>query len=274
MTKLLEGKVAVITGAGRGIGKATAFLFAKEGAKLLLSDIDMEPLNEVALEIKKIGGEVIASVCDVRNENNCEKIMNEAASKLGNGSIDILANIAGITRDRVIHKMSLEDWNFIIDVNLTGTFNCIKSVSPYMRDVAKNEEEKTGKIKDRSIINISSISAKGNVGQANYAASKAGIEGLTKAVAKEWARFNIRCNAIAPGYIETRLTQVRKEGESFGLPEKQRELVMQMQRESGLNREGGKPEDIANAILFFASPLSSFVTGQVLTVAGGLLGTI
>jgi len=274
MEKLLEGKVAVITGAGRGIGKATALLFAKEGAKVLLTDIDKEPLEDVLKEINSFKGIAHTVQGDVTSEADCKKVMKEAAEKLGGGSIDILANIAGITKDNVIHKMTLEEWNFIININLTGTFNCIKAASPYMRDIAKNESE-AGKIKTRSIINVSSISGTtGNAGQANYAASKMGLVGLTKTVAKEWSRFNITCNAVAPGYIETRLTQAKKSEDGFGIPEKQREIVMQMQKSTGLGRDPGKPEDIANAILFFASPLSSFVTGQVLTVAGGLIGTI
>ena len=276
MQGMLEGKVAVITGAARGIGQATALLFAKEGARLLLTDLDNEPLDECVSKIKsKFKTDVIGIQGNVTNEKDCEKIMKTASEKLGNGSIDILVNIAGITKDKFIHKMTLDDWNFIINVNLTGTFNCIKAVSPFMRDAAKLEEEKTGKIKMRSVINISSISGTtGNAAQANYAASKMGIVGLTKTVAKEWARFNITCNAVAPGYIETRLTQVRKEGEDFGIPEKQRQIIMQLQKETGLAREAGQSDDIAKVILFFASDLASFVTGQVLTVAGGLIGTI
>lgn len=274
MAELLKNKTVVITGAARGIGQATAILFSKEGAKLLLADIDEEPLDETVGKIKKGGGHVIGVAGDVRKKEDCENITRKAAQDLGNGSIDVLCNIAGITKDNMIHKMTRDDWSFILDINLTGTFNCIKAASSYMRDAAKEEEEKISKIKPRSIINISSISARGNIGQANYAASKAGIEGLTKTVAKEWARFNIRCNAIAPGYIDTRLTQARKAGEDFGVPEKQREMILAVQKETGLFREGGKPEDIANVALFFASDLSSFVTGQVLTVAGGLVGTI
>lgn len=274
MAELLKDKVIVVTGAGRGIGQATAYLLSKEGARLFLTDIDKEPLDKTIENIKKAGGFATGIPGNVTKKEDCEKIMTKAGQDLGNGSIDVLCNIAGITLDRMIHKMNLEDWNFILSVNLTGTFNCIQAVSPYMRDAAKKEEEKTGNIKPRSIINVSSISAKGNIGQANYAASKAGIEGLTKTVAKEWARFNIRCNAIAPGYIDTRLTQARKEGEDFGIPEKQREIILAMQKESGLKRDAGKPSDIANVILFFASDLSGFVTGQVLTVSGGMVGTI
>ena len=274
MANLLKDKTAVITGAGRGIGKATAILFANEGAKLLLTDLDKDPLNEVVNQVKSIGAEAISIQGNVTKKEDCEKVMSTAAGKLGNGSIDVLANIAGITRDKMLHTMTLDDWNIIININLTGTFNCVQAVAPYMREPAKKEGE-TGTIRMRSIINISSISGTtGNIGQANYAASKMGIIGLTKTVAKEWARFNITCNTVAPGYIETRLTQARKEGESFGVPEKQKQMIMKMQKDTGLARESGQPEDIANAILFFASPLSSFVTGQTLTVAGGLIGTI
>jgi 3-oxoacyl-[acyl-carrier protein] reductase len=276
MSNLLKDKVAVITGAGRGIGQATAFLFAKEGAKLLLCDLDKKPLDETVSKIKSGGGTVESMVCNVTKKEDCEALMKAAVETyygMSNGSIDVLANIAGITKDKILHTMSLEDWNFILNVNLTGTFLCIQAASPYMRDRAK-EESKSGKIKTRSIINISSISASGNIGQANYAASKAGIEGLTKTVAKEWARFNITCNAVAPGYIETRLTQVRKPGEDFGIPEEQKQMIDMMQKQTGLARSLGQPEDIAKVVLFFASDLASFVTGQVLTVAGGMIGTI
>ena len=273
MSGLLQGKTTVITGAGRGIGRATAILFAQEGAKLLLSDLDKEPLDETVSKIKSIGGNVIGVLGDVTKKEDCNNVMKTVAEKLGNGSIDILANIAGITRDRIIQKMTLDDWNFVLNVNLTGTFNCIQAAEPYMREKAK-EEQKNGAAKTRSIINISSTSASGNTGQINYAASKAGIIGVTKTVAKEWARFNITCNAVAPGFIETRLTQVRKEGEDFGIPEQQKQMITMLQKETGLARGPGLPEDVAKVILFFASDLSAYVTGQVLTVAGGMIGTI
>ena len=269
MPGLLKNKVAVITGAGRGIGRATAILFAKEGAKVFITDIDKEPLEETISIIKTTGGIASGIQGDVTKKDDCEKIM-----KTAQPSIDILANIAGMTCDKVLHQMSLEDWNFILNINLTGTFLCIQAATPYMRDVAK-EESKSGTIKTRSIINVSSTSGTtGNAGQANYAASKAGIIGLTKTVAKEWARFNVTCNAVAPGVIETRLTQVRKEEEDFGIPEKQKQMITMLQKETGLARDLGQPEDVAKVILFFASDLSSYVTGQVLTVAGGVIGTI
>ncbi|MBI3590822.1 MAG: SDR family oxidoreductase [Candidatus Melainabacteria bacterium] len=275
MSDLLKGKTAVITGAGRGIGQATAILFAKEGAKLLLCDLDREPLGETVSKVKSLGANVIGLTCNVTKQDDCTNVMKTAAEKLGNGSIDILANIAGITHDKVIHKMSLEDWNFILGVNLTGTFNCVFAASPYMRDAAKKEEEKSGKTQTRSIINISSTSGTtGNAGQINYAASKAGIIGLTKTVAKEWARFNVTCNAVAPGVIETRLTQTRKPGEDFGIPEEQKQMITMLQKQTGLNRDLGQPTDVAKVVLFFASDLASYVTGQVLTVAGGMIGSI
>lgn len=272
MVDLLKGKTAVITGAGRGIGQATAILFSKEGAGVFITDIDKGPLDETISKIKSFGRNAAGISGDITKESDVKNIMKKAA-ELGNGSIDILINNAGITRDRILHQMTLDDWNFILNVNLTGSFLCIQAVSPYMREVAKLEE-KSGKIKPRSIVNLSSTSRTGNIGQANYGASKAGIIGLTKTIAKEWARFNIRCNAVAPGFIETRLTQVRKEGEDFGIPEKQKQMITILQKETGLNRGPGLPEDIANALLFFGSDLSSYITGQVLTVSGGMIGTV
>ena len=273
MSSLLENRTAVITGAARGIGRATALLFAKEGAKLVLCDLDKGPLEETASQIQKITKDVTSVTCDVTKQDDCKAVM-KAASEIGNGSIDILANIAGITRDKVIQKMTLDDWNFILNINLTGTFNCIQAAEPYMRTPAK-EEQKNGFAKNRSIINISSTSGTtGNAGQINYAASKAGIMGVTKTVAKEWARFNVRCNAVAPGVIETRLTRAKKPDEEFGIPEAQKKMIAELQKQTGLARDLGQPEDIAKVVLFFASDLSSYVTGQVLTVAGGVIGSI
>lgn len=274
MAELLKNKVAVITGAARGIGRATAVLFASEGAKVFLTDIDKDPLKDVVETLRcSVSTDNIAFMPgDVTKEPDVKNIMKKAA-ELGSGSIDILANIAGITRDKVIHKMTLEDWNFILNINLSGAFLCIQAVEPYMREAAKNEMRLSFP-KSRSIINISSTSAMGNPGQANYSASKAGIIGLTKTVAKEWARFNIRCNAIAPGVIETRLTRAKKEGEEFGILEEQKKVLEELRKQTGLNRGPAVPEDIANVALFFASDLSSYITGQVLTVAGGVIGTI
>ena len=269
MSKLLEGKTAVITGAGRGIGQATAKLFAEHGAKIVVADIDETPAKETLELVKIAGSQGVVVIGDVRKAADCQKIL-KAGGELGGGSVDILANIAGITKDGVIHKMTEEQWQFIIDVNLKGTFNMTQASVPYMRDVAKNESEK----KTRSIINISSTSGvKGNAGQANYAAAKAGINGLTRTTAREWARFNIRCNSIAPGFIETRLTSEKSDDPTLGVPDQQMQMIKMMYDQTGLGRpEGmGKPIDIANTALFFASDLSSYISGQVLVVAGAMI---
>lgn len=274
MTKLLEDKIAIITGAGRGIGQATALLFAEHGAKLVLADIDEAPAKETLALVEKAGSSGVVVSGNIVEKKDCEKIM-EAGAELGNGSIDILANIAGITRDGVIHKMSEEQWDFVVDVNLKGTYNMIQASAPYMRDAAK-KEAKAGGAKPRSIINISSTSGvKGNAGQINYAAAKAGINGMTRTVAKEWARYNIRCNSIAPGFIETRLTSAPSDDPNLGIPEQQMQMIQMLYSQTGLNRpEGmGKPMDIAKTILFFGSDLSAFVSGQVLVVAGAMLDT-
>ena len=273
MTDLLKDKICVITGAGRGIGQATAVLFAREGAKVVVSDIDRAPIDETNLIIKSFGGKSIGLVCDVTKKESCELLMKSTAEALSTNAIDVLVNVAGTTKDKVIHQMTSEEWDFIIKLNLTGTFNCIQAVSPYMREPAKKEKE-SGKIKSRSIINISSTSAMGNPGQINYSASKAGVIGITKTVAKEWARFNIKGNAVAPGVIETRLTKPKTQNEEYGIPEEQRKAFDRLFSETALAREIGQPIDVANACLFFASEMSSYVTGQVLTVSGGVIGSI
>lgn len=270
MGKLLEGKVAVITGAGRGIGQATAELYAKHGAKIVIADIDAGPAGETLELVKKAGSTGVVVTGNICKREDCDKII-KAGMELGGGSIDILANIAGITRDAVIHKMTEKEWDFVIEVNLKGTYNMIQASVPAMRDVAKDEKPAA---RSRSIINVSSTSGvKGNAGQINYAAAKAGINGMTRTVAKEWARFNIRCNSIAPGFIETRLTSAPSDDPKLGVPEQQMQMIKMMYSQTGLQRaEGmGKPIDIANLALFFGSELSSYVSGQVLVAAGAMI---
>lgn len=272
MSKLLEGKVAVITGAGRGIGQATAKLFAEHGAKIVIADIDEAPANETLKLVRDAGSDGVVAVGNIVNREDCDKIM-KAGADLGGGSVDILANIAGITRDGVIHKMTEEQWDFVVDINMKGTYNMIQASVPYMRDAAKNEGDAP---KARSIINVSSTSGvKGNAGQINYAAAKAGINGMTRTVAKEWARFNVRCNSIAPGFIETRLTSEKSDDPTLGIPDQQMQMIEMMYNQTGLKRAQGmgKPIDIANSILFFGSDLSAFVSGQVLVVAGAMIDT-
>jgi len=272
MGKILDGKVAVITGAGRGIGQATAELFARHGAKIIIADMDADPANETLKLVKEAGSDGVVVTGNITKIDDCHKII-KAGIELGGGSIDILANIAGITRDAVIHKMTEADWDFVINVNLKGTYNMIQASVPAMRDVAKDEKPAP---RARSIINVSSTSGvKGNAGQINYAAAKAGINGITRTVAKEWARVNIRCNSIAPGFVETRLTSKPSDDPRLGVPEQQMQMIQMLYSQTGLNRQEGmgKPIDIANVALFLGSDLSSYMSGQVLVVAGAMIDT-
>lgn len=269
--KLLEGKTAVITGAGRGIGQATAKLYAEHGAKIVIADIDDGPAGETLEMVKAAGSEGVIVAGNIVKREDCDKII-KAGMDLGGGSIDVLANIAGITRDAVIHKMTEDEFDFVVDVNMKGTYNMIQASVPAMRDAAKDEKP----AKPRSIINMSSTSGvKGNAGQINYAAAKAGINGMTRTTAKEWARFNVRSNAIAPGFVETRLTSAPSDDPKLGVPEQQMQMIQMLYSQTGLQREEGmgKPIDIANVCLFFASDLSAYVSGQVLTVAGAMIDT-
>ncbi len=272
MSKLLAGKIAVVTGAGRGIGQATAKLYAEHGAKIVIADIDAAPAEETLKLVRAAGSDGVIVAGNIVKREDCDKII-KAGMDLGDGSIDILANVAGITRDVVIHKMTEADWDFVVDINMKGTFNMVQASVPAMRDRAKDE---TPAPKTRSIINVSSTSGvKGNAGQINYAAAKAGINGMTRTIAKEWARFNIRCNSIAPGFIETRLTSAPSEDGKLGIPDQQKQMIAMLYSQTGLNRpEGmGKPIDIANVALFLGSDLSSYMSGQVLVVAGAMIDT-
>lgn len=271
---LLDGKVAIITGSGRGIGAAAAKLFAEHGAQVVVSDLDPNPANEVAEEINKGGGKqafVIAG--DVTAEDFADKIISGTLEHFG--GLDVIVNNAGYTWDAVAHKMTDKQWEAIIGVHLTAPFRIIRAAAPFIRDTAKKEEEASGRAKARKIINVSSVSGLyGNAGQANYAAAKMGVVGLTKTFAKEWGRFNVQSNAVAFGFIETRLTQskekkevIEREGEavSLGIPDQSRQMASMV---IPLGRPG-TPLDAAGPILFLASPLSDYVSGIVLEVHGG-----
>jgi 3-oxoacyl-[acyl-carrier protein] reductase len=272
--KLLEGKVAIITGAGRGIGRAAAELFAQHGARVVLSDIDPAPAQEAIEAITAAGGEAISVVGDVTDRAFPELIVNDAINKFG--GLDIIVNNAGYTWDAVVHKMSDEQWDAILAVHLTAPFRIIRAASTYLRETAKLEKANEGGARARKIINVSSTSGtRGNAGQANYGAGKAGVLGLTKTLAKEWGQFNIQVNAVAFGRIDTRLTQAKEKGEAItrgsaeialGIPEERLSKTTPM---IPMGRAGTAVE-AAGAIFFFASPFSDYVSGQVLEVAGGL----
>ncbi|HYO92588.1 MAG TPA: SDR family oxidoreductase [Pyrinomonadaceae bacterium] len=272
--QLMEGKVAIITGAARGIGRACAELFASHGARVVLSDIDEKLTREAAEQISAQGQEALALPGDVTATDFAPRLIKETLRQFGR--IDALVNNAGYTWDGVIHKMTDEQWQAMLEVHLTAPFRIIRAASEYLRETAKREKDEQGRAAARKIVNVSSTTGtRGNAGQANYAAGKAGIVGVTKTLAKEWGQFNIQVNAVAFGFIETRLTQAKEAGErlqresadiSLGIPQQNREIAFRM---IPMGR-GGTPEEAAGAVLFFASTLSNYVSGQVLEVTGGL----
>ncbi|AFR35319.1 3-oxoacyl-[acyl-carrier-protein] reductase [Riemerella anatipestifer] len=245
--RLLEGKVALITGATRGIGKGIAEIFAAQGAQVAFTYAgSVDKAQALEAELSKTT-KAKAYQSDASDYEGSQKLVEEVLAEFG--KIDILVNNAGITKDNLMLRMSKEDWDTIIKVNLDSVFNLTKAVIKPMM-----------KARGGSIINMTSVvGIKGNAGQANYAASKAGVIGFTKSIALELGSRNIRCNAIAPGFIETEMTAA--------LDEK----TVQGWRETIPLKRGGQPEDVANACVFLGSELSSYVTGQVLNVDGGML---
>lgn len=243
------GKVALITGSARGIGKAIALELANHGANIVINDI--VPKNEIDKtleEIKQINDKALGIRADITVFNEVENMVKEIINKFG--KIDILVNNAGITRDSFLIRMKEEDWDAVIRINLKGTFNCSKAVAKYMMRQKSNDK----------IVNISSvIGLVGNIGQTNYAASKAGIIGLTKSMAKELALRNINVNAIAPGFIETDMTKK--------LPEK---VIKDLQQQIPLKRLG-IVEDVAKTVYFLVSDAANYITGQVINVDGGMV---
>jgi 3-oxoacyl-[acyl-carrier protein] reductase len=244
-------RVAFLTGAGRGIGAGTAKVLAAQGCAVAISDMDLGPAEETAAEIRALGGKAIATACNVTDKGQMEAAVARTVAEFG--KLDILVACAGITRDSLLHKMSEDDWDGVIDTHLKGTFLAVQAAQKHM------VQQKYGKI-----VLTSSTSALGNRGQANYSAAKAGMQGLTKTLAIELGPFNINVNCVAPGFIETRMTRATAERMGVDFEE------MKVKAAAAIPlRRVGQPEDLGNVIAFLCSDESSYVSGQVIYVAGG-----
>lgn len=270
---LLEGKVAILTGSGRGIGAAAAKLFAEHGAAVVVSDLDPSPAEETANAIQNAGGKAIVIAGDVTDPAFPKRLISATLDSFG--GLDVIVNNAGYTWDGVIQNMTDKQWQAMLDVHLTAPFRILREAAGYLRETAKTEQAAQGRANPRKIINVSSVSGVyGNAGQVNYSAAKAGIVGVTLTLAKEWGRYNIQANAVCYGFIETRLTaaketaeKLERDGEeiALGVPDAMRQMAPML---IPLGRPG-TPEEAAGPMLFLASSLSDYVSGHVLEVTGG-----
>ncbi len=273
MTPKLGGKVALITGSGRGIGRAIALKLASEGARIVVNDLDEAPAQETVQAIRAAGGEAVACVGSVSAPDFAERFVGTAVNEYK--GLDIVVNNAGYTWDNVIQKMTDEQWYAMLDCHLTAPFRILRAAQPVLRALVKAEQE-SGVLNYRKVVNISSIAGLGgNAGQANYAAAKAGVTGLTKALSKEWGRLNVNVNTVAFGLIHTRLTEATadanaqitvagrdiKVGVNPG-------LMKAMEVQIPLGR-GGTPEEAAGAVYLFCTPESNYISGQTIVCGGG-----
>jgi 3-oxoacyl-[acyl-carrier protein] reductase len=269
---VLDGKAAIVTGSARGIGRATAELLAEQGARVLINDLDADVAEQAASEIS---GETAVFGGDLTKEGVPDQLVQKAVDEFG--QIDIIVNNAGYTRDNVVHKMSDDEFQAMLDIHTVVPFRVLRAAAPHLRDPAKKEKEE-GREVFRKVVNISSISGTmGNAGQANYSAGKAAVVGLTKTLAKEWGQFKINVNAVAFGFVETRLTAAKesgnvmtKDGEDIqlGIPEQMRAMAAMI---IPLGRPAS-PEEAAGPVFFLCSPWANYVHGQVLHVTGGQFG--
>ncbi|MHB8763980.1 MAG: SDR family NAD(P)-dependent oxidoreductase [Deferrisomatales bacterium] len=271
----LEGRVAVVSGGGRGIGRAIAVKLAGEGARVVVNDLDPGPAEETVGALRALGAEAVACPGSVTDPGFGERLVGAALDAFG--GLHILVNNAGYTWDGVIQKMGDEQWQAMLDVHLTAPFRILRAAAPYLRDAAQREAQE-GREVYRKVVNISSIAGLGgNAGQANYAAAKAGVVGLTKTLAKEWGRYRVNVNVVAFGLIQTRLTRPLGAGEAgiedvggrevrLGVPA---EAVASWEKAIPLGR-AGTPEEAAGAVYLLCAPESDYITGEVLLCAGGL----
>ena len=269
---VLDGKAAIVTGSARGIGRATAELLAENGARVLINDLDADVAEQASSEIS---GETAVFGGDLTKEGVADQLVQKAVDEFG--QLDILVNNAGYTRDNVVHKMTDDEFQAMLDIHTVVPFRIIRAAAPHLREPAKQERDE-GREVFRKIVNISSISGTmGNAGQANYSAGKAAVVGLTKTLAKEWGQFKVNVNAVAFGFVETRLTAAKesgnvmtKDGEEIqlGIPEQMRAMAAMI---IPLGRPAS-PEEAAGPVFFLCSPWANYVHGQVLHVTGGQFG--
>lgn len=270
---LLDGKAAIVTGSARGIGRATAELFASEGARVLINDLDGDVAEQAAGEI---AGETAVFSGDLTKTGACDELVAAAVDAFG--AVDVVVNNAGYTWDGVAHKMTDEQFQAMLDIHTVVPFRVARALAPHWREAAKAERNEGTEV-FRKIINISSTSGMmGNPGQVNYAAAKMGVVGVTKTLAKEWGQFKINVNAVAFGFVDTRLTAAKEDAEEItsptgekielGIPEQMRAMANAL---IPLGRSA-QPAEAAGPVLFLASPLANYVHGQVLNVTGGMFG--
>jgi 3-oxoacyl-[acyl-carrier protein] reductase len=266
-SRKLEGKVALVTGAARGIGRAVATKLALEGARVVINDRDAAPLEETAKQLRDAGAEVVWCPGSVTDAGFAEQFVGAALDRFG--ALDIIVNNAGYTWDNVIQKMTDDQFRAILDVHLVAPFQILRAASEPIRRFARQEAAE-GREVFRKVVNISSVvGLGGNAGQANYASAKAGIIGLTKTLAKEWGRYKVNVNCVAFGFIKTAMTQpIVADGErKVGV---QPELLEKLEREMIPLGRLGTPEEAANGVYLFCTPESNYITGQVVTVGGGV----
>ena len=270
----LEGKVAIVSGSGRGIGRSIALKLASEGASVVVNDLDEAPALEVTKEIVDAGGKAVACPGSVTVEGFAETFVQKAVDSFG--GLDVIINNAGYTWDNVIHKMQDEQFQAMLDVHVVAPFRILRAASTFIREAAKAEKEE-GREVFRKVVNISSTSGTGgNAGQANYSSAKAAVIGLTKAMSKEWGRYKVNVNCVAFGYIQTRLTVPLTDGQaSISIEGRQIAVGVQPARIAAMGAmiplgRGGTAEEAANAVYLFTTPESNYISGQTIVCGGGV----
>lgn len=272
MEKTLEGKVAIVTGSGRGIGRCVALKFAEKGARVIINDLDEGPASEVIAEIRASGSDAVACIGNVSAADFGDRIVKTALDAFGR--LDIIVNNAGFTWDNVIQKMGDEQWDAILDCHLKAPFRILRAAYPYFREASKAEAE-AGQEVFRKVVNISSVSGtQGNAGQVNYSSAKAGIMGMTKTLAKEWGRMKVNVNCVAFGFIETRLTQPTTEEKTVQVEGRDIKVGVHPDRIAAASREialgrPGTAQEAAGSVYMFCIPESDYVTGQTIICGGG-----